>query len=45
MVINLQRVRDDQEATVIFKDKQFGIKRLLLSLAPLEKLSEGTPDQ
>jgi DNA helicase-2/ATP-dependent DNA helicase PcrA len=38
IVINCLPTRDDQELTVVFEE--FGVKRLLASLAPLEKIEE-----
>jgi len=33
----VNRISGDTEVTVVFKDKRYGIKKLLLSLAPIEK--------
>ncbi|MCX8125929.1 MAG: UvrD-helicase domain-containing protein [Dehalococcoidia bacterium] len=37
MVVN--RTRGDTEVTVAFKDRRYGVKKLLLSLAPMEKIA------
>ena len=39
IVVNCKRADDDQEVTVVFKGEA-GVKRLLLSFAPLEKLED-----
>jgi DNA helicase-2/ATP-dependent DNA helicase PcrA len=36
-VVLVNRVKNDTELTVAFQDRQYGIKKLLLSLAPIEK--------
>lgn len=36
-VLLVNRISGDTEVTVVFKDKRYGIKKLLLSLAPIEK--------
>jgi DNA helicase-2/ATP-dependent DNA helicase PcrA len=41
VVIMVTRSGQDHEISVAFSDKTVGIKRLLLSLAPLEKLEKG----
>ncbi len=42
IVMNCLPSRDDQEATVVFEEA--GVKKLLLSLAPLEKIEEDSSD-
>jgi hypothetical protein len=37
VVVGSQKVKDDQEVTIAFKG-EVGIKKLMLSFAPLEKL-------
>jgi DNA helicase-2/ATP-dependent DNA helicase PcrA len=38
IVMNCSPTRNDQELTIAFEDEEFGVKKLLASLAPLEKI-------
>ena len=38
IVMNCNQTKDDQELTVVFEE--FGVKKLLASLAPLEKIEK-----